>query len=140
MDLKVHKWLVYTAIAGLIPMFCRLVIYYVYDGGDIKMVSPSDIVAFGIILHLSTLNELEHWDEKSPWKTWANGFAFTFGFMYTVIFSFVVIGEAGAKLNDDNMIKLLTFLAAISFIFCASFSYRSSKPNVKNRLRETEEA
>jgi len=46
---KQVKWLIYTVLVGLIPIFLRLMIYFVTDG-SISIFSASDFIAFGIVL------------------------------------------------------------------------------------------
>ncbi|WP_036591245.1 hypothetical protein [Oceanospirillum maris] len=141
MGLKMHKWLVYTVIVGLIPMIGRLFIYSISEGGGVEFISSSDIIAFGLILHISNINELEHIDDQSAWKTWANGLAIAFLAIYSVSFTAVVSIEGGvANFNAQVVRSYLMVIAGVSFTLCAVFSYRASKYQAVSQQVKTERA
>ena len=60
MENKKIKWLIYTVLVGLIPILSRLLIWLVTKEGTVEMLNASDFVAFGLVLHISNINEIEH--------------------------------------------------------------------------------
>lgn len=89
------KWLTYTVLVGLIPFFSRLLIFFLTASRNIDLLfNPSDFVAFGLILHISNINELEHSNlEKKSWKTIQNGLSIVFIAAYSVLFVIAVIED-----------------------------------------------
>jgi len=80
MDYKKAKWLIYTVLVGMLPIIFRILIYMIMKEKKIALIMhESDFVAFGLILHITNLNELEHIkiDDKS-WKTIQNGISIIF--------------------------------------------------------------
>ncbi len=64
------KWLIYTVLVGLLPILSRLLVWAVTKEGSINIFSPSDFVAFGLVLHISNINEIEHFTNvEKEWKT-----------------------------------------------------------------------
>jgi len=57
---KKTKWLIYTVLVGLIPILSRLLVWLVTNTGTVNILSPSDFVIFGLVLHISNINEIEH--------------------------------------------------------------------------------
>ncbi len=50
--------------------------------------NASDFVAFGLILHISNINEIEHFnDNEKSWKTIQNGISIGFISLYSVLFT-----------------------------------------------------
>ncbi|AFJ43528.1 hypothetical protein [Francisella orientalis] len=67
---KKIKWLIYTVLVGLIPILSRLIVWLVTKKGSVSLFSPSDFVAFGLVLHISNINEIEHFSGiQKEWKT-----------------------------------------------------------------------
>ena len=54
------KWFVYTVLVGLIPIASRLLIWVTSKAGTVPAFAPQDFVAFGLVLHITAINELEH--------------------------------------------------------------------------------
>ena len=60
MENKKIKWLIYTVIVGLIPIFLRFLVSLLTKPGTITMFTASDFISFGLVLHISNMNEIEH--------------------------------------------------------------------------------
>ena len=58
MENKKVKWLIYTVLVGLIPMLSRLLVLTVTQPGVVSLIEASDFIAFGLILHISNINEI----------------------------------------------------------------------------------
>jgi len=54
------KWLAYTVLIGLFPIFSRFLVWLVTKEGSIEPFAPQDFIAFGLVLLISNINELEH--------------------------------------------------------------------------------
>ena len=114
---KKIKWLIYTVLVGLIPIICRLLIWGASTSETIHWIAASDLIAFGLILHISNINEIEHIsiDDKS-WKTVQNGISIIFIAVYFVLFALNTLSEGFSGAINVTTIKVCTFvLAAISF-------------------------
>lgn len=123
---KKIKWLIYTVLVGLIPILSRLMVWLVTKEGSIDLFSPSDFVAFGLVLHISNINEIEHFSGmEREWKTAQNGISITFIAFYSVLFALTLIGE---NIVDVNAIKICTMvLSVVSFLISYSVYDRVSK-------------
>ncbi|WP_313460988.1 hypothetical protein [Stenotrophomonas sp.] len=89
------KWLVYTVMIGLIPILTRLMAWAVTKKGVVDIFSASDVIAFGLILQISNINEIEHIaDPGRKWKTTQNGTSITLISLYCVLYTLVLIGSS----------------------------------------------
>lgn len=125
---KKIKWLMYTVLVGLIPILSRLIVWAVTKEGSVDLLYPSDFVAFGLVLHVSNINEIEHFsDNDKEWKTLQNGISIAFIALYSVLFAVTLIGD---KIVDITAIKLCTIgLSVISFLISYSVYDRISMVN-----------
>ena len=133
MENKKTKWLVYTVFVGLIPIFCRLLIWGTTTSETLQWLAASDLIAFGLILHISNINEIEHIsNEDKSWKTIQNGISIAFIALYSVLFALIILSEGFKNLVDLNTIKTCTFiLAVVSFFISFSVFHRISKLKIQ---------
>lgn len=126
MHIKKIKWLIYTVLVGLIPIMCRSIIWMVTPVGTIDFFVASDFIAFGLVLHISNINEIEHLETADhAWKTAQNGFSIVFISFYSVLFFASLINE---KLVDKKALILCSLtLSFISFLISYSVYYRISR-------------
>jgi hypothetical protein len=126
MGSKKIKWLIYTVLVGLIPILSRLIVWVVTKEGSVNLLSSSDFVAFGLILHISNINEIEHFSKvEREWKTTQNGISIAFISFYSVLFALNLVGE---KIVDVKSIKICTVvLSIVSFLISYSVYDRISK-------------
>lgn len=129
MKLSKSKWLAYTVLVGLIPVFSRLVTWAVASAGVVNPLSPADFVAFGLVLHISIINEIEHVpDEDGGWKSTQNGTSIFFITMYMALYAIIILGERNAKLIDpDALIRSSIIFAGFSLILSFTVFHRLSK-------------
>ena len=122
MENKKVKWLIYTVLVGLIPILSRLLVWGVTESGVVSLITASDFIAFGLILHISNINEIEHLsDDEKSWKTIQNGTSIVFIAFYSVLFALVMVSEGVPSFIDANVIKTCTI--SLAFISLAiSFS------------------
>ena len=133
---KKTKWLIYTVLVGLIPFFSRLVIYLVSTDRELEfLINAADFVAFGLILQISNINELEHLEsDEKEWKTIQMGVSIVLIAIYGLLFSLAVISSGGENSGfDEWSIKWCTVgLSIVSFILSYSVYDRVSKLHVRS--------
>ena len=129
MENKKTKWLIYTVLVGLIPILSRIFVWSVTEAGVVSLIMASDFIAFGLILHISNINEIEHLaDDEKSWKTVQNGVSIAFIAFYSVLFALIMISEGIPSFIDIAAIKNCAVgLAAISFFISFSVFHRISK-------------
>lgn len=128
MENKKIKWLIYTVLVGLIPIISRALVWGVTQAGTVNVLAASDFIAFGLILHIANINEIEHLsDNDKSWKTIQNGTSILFIALYSVLFSLIMLSEGIPNFIDSQVIKYCVIvLAAISFFISFSVFHRIS--------------
>lgn len=126
MQNKKTKWLIYTVLVGLIPVIARLFIWIVTKEGSVDIFAASDFIAFGLVLHISNINEIEHFSaQKEQWKTIQNGGSIAFIAFYSILFAINLIGE---KIVDVKAITICAIgLSVVSFFISYSVYDKVSK-------------
>ncbi|MGJ7504439.1 hypothetical protein ACSFBF_29065 [Variovorax sp. ZT5P49] len=122
------KWLAYTVLVGLIPILSRLLVWIIAKGNVLAPLAATDFVAFGLVLHISNINELEHFSSQNKsWKTVQNGISVIFIAFYSVLFAVLLIGEKNPNLIDAQaMLFCVAALAVASFFLSLSIFHRIS--------------
>jgi hypothetical protein len=129
MKFSKSKWLAYTFLVGLIPILTRLLAWTTTTTGSVTPLTAPDFVAFGLVLHISIINELEHLPAKEKdWKTIQNGTSLTFIALYGALYAMTIIGERSTNLIDTIILMRSSIIFAIvsSFLSLAVF-HRLSK-------------
>ena len=128
------KWLIYTVFVGLIPVLSRALIWFISQNRTMDFFNASDFVAFGLILHISNINEIEHFnDSEKSWKTIQNGFSIAFISFYSVLFACSLLGQSNPGLVNVRSITYfsigLNFVSFLmSFIVYDRISKREQEP------------
>ena len=127
------KWLAYTFLVGLIPILTRLLVWLITKNGIVAPLVATDFVAFGLVLHISVINELEHLPAKDKnWKSVQNGTSLIFISLYCALFAISIISEKIIDLVDaELMLNSAIFFAIISTLLSFSVFYRISKLHQK---------
>lgn len=127
-DRKV-KWLIYTVLVGLIPALLRLMVWLVSQNRDGELFSAVDFIVFGLIMHISNINEVEHFtDAEKSWRTIHNGVSITFISFYSGLFAAHLFDEAHPWLVDDSaMIILAAALGIVTFALSYTVYHKMSK-------------
>ena len=88
--------------------------------------APADFVAFGLVLHISNINELEHVSaQNKSWKTVQNGVSVIFIALYSVLFAVLLLAEKNPKLvNANSLLICVAMLAVTSFLLSLSILHR----------------
>lgn len=128
MENRKIKWLIYTVLVGLIPIISRFLVWGVTQSGIVNILAASDFIAFGLILHISNINEIEHLsDSNKSWKTIQNGTSILFIALYSVLFCLTMLSEGVPSFVDSQVIKACVIvLAFISFSISFSIFHRIS--------------
>lgn len=124
------KWLAYTVLVGLIPIISRLFVWLTAKSESMQPLAATDFVAFGLVLHISNINELEHVlsEQNKDWKTIQNGVSLIFVALYSVLYAVLLIGEKNPSLIDmKSMLICVTSLALVSLLLSLSIFHRLSK-------------
>ncbi len=126
---RTTKWLMYTVLVGLIPIGARLLIWGISENRDKDMINAADFVVFGLILHISNINEIEHFnDDHKSWKTIQNGTSIAFIAWYGILFAAHLLGQANPGLIDTNVTKYVVMsFSVISFLLSFSIYKRISR-------------
>lgn len=120
------KWLMYTVFIGLLPIGLRLLM--TSWGISIPYFSASDFIAFGFVLHISILNEIEHVDQQKVWKTVQNGMSIVAIFVYGAFTCGLMLNESGISgVNLDAVRNTAMIAAIVSFIISLSVFYRPNQ-------------
>lgn len=133
-DTTKSKWLAYTFLIGLTPIFARLLVWLTSKGDSVSAVSASDLVSFGLVLHVSNINELEHLSRvDKDWKTIQNGVSIIFIALYSVLYTAILIGDKNTEIiEQDAILYSVTALSFVSTALSLSIFHRISaqKPRV----------
>lgn len=123
------KWLIYTVLVGLIPIVLRALLWVISPHQAIDLFSASDFVAFGLILHISNINEIEHFNDlEKSWKTFQNGTSIFLITVYSFLFAAHLFGQANpGKINVDTVRTISVILNGVSFYLSFSVYDRISK-------------
>jgi Na+/alanine symporter len=127
---KTTKWLIYTVLVGLLPILSRIVVWLTSKPDSVHIFAATDFVALGLVLHISSINELEHVSSETEhgWKTIQNGVSLTFVALYSVLYAVLLIGEKSPSIVDVKaMLYCVASLAAVSFILTLSVFHRLSR-------------
>ena len=131
MKFSKSKWLAYTFLVGLIPVLTRLLTWTTTTSGTVNPLAAPDFVAFGLVLHVSIINELEHLPAKErDWKTIQNGTSLIFIALYSALYAVTIIGEKSANLIDATvMLRSSIAFASVSSLLSLAVFHRLSKLN-----------
>ncbi|HHQ4571049.1 TPA: hypothetical protein ACSP3H_001912 [Aeromonas veronii] len=129
MENKKTTWLIYTVLVGLIPIIARVLVWGMTSTGSISFFSASDFIAFGLVLHISNINEVEHLDSSEKnWKTAQNGISILFITLYSILFSLIMLTEGIPNLIDIKTVSIcVVSLSVISFLISYSVYDRISR-------------
>ena len=119
----------YTVLVGLIPVLLRMLIWGISQNrNSLDFLNAIDLIVFGLILHISNINEIEHFNEEvKSWKTFQIGTSIAFIIFYSVLFASYILGESSPGLvNFDYLKNIAISLSVASFIISFSVYNRIS--------------
>ena len=123
------KWLIYTVLIGLIPIFLRMLIWSILQNRTMDLFNASDFVAFGLVLHISNINQIEHFsDGQKSWKTIQIGFSILFILFYGILFASSLLGQLNpGMINVKNLTGFSISFSFVSFLMSFAVYDRVSK-------------
>jgi hypothetical protein len=123
------KWPTYTFFVGLIPVFTRLPAWSITRTGAVSPLTASDFGSFGLVLHISIINELEHISSVGlDGKTAQNGVSLIAITLYGVLYSITTLGERSVGLVDAAaMLRISMAFAVRSALLSISMVHHLSK-------------
>jgi hypothetical protein len=122
---KTH-WLACTVLVGLIPIFSRLFIWLATKDGTVEPFAPQDLIAFGLVLHISNINEMKHLvTADRSWKIAHNGASLCFIAIYGAFFCLTLIGDD--IVDQHAMITCVGIIALASLFISYCLLNRISK-------------
>lgn len=114
MKSKKIKWLIYTVLVGVIPIVARMLMWLVAKEGTLTFLSAGDFIAFGLVLHISNVNEVEHLKSEGDWKTIQNGISIAFIAFYSILFCLSLLGEKIVKVDSITICSMvLSFISLL---------------------------
>lgn len=120
------KWLAYTVLIGLFPIFSRFLVWVVTKEGSIEPFAPQDFIAFGLVLLISNINEIEHLvDTDRSWKTAQNGISACLIAVHGVLLCLTLIG--GDAVDREAIMNCVAIIALASLGFSYMLFARISK-------------
>ena len=126
--MKRTKWLIYTVCVGLIPIIIRTLIYWFSTNiSSIEYVfNETELITFGLILHLTNINELEDKGNiEGKWKTKNIGVCVIFIVILSVLLGFAYLADQnpeGLKVDRTKIkicaavLDIITFLISIVIV------------------------
>lgn len=118
------RWLIYTVLVGLVPLLARLLAWAATMPGTVEPITAADLIAFGLVLHISNINEVEHLPKNDPMKSLQHGFSFTFIALYGVLLAVTLVGNTVT--NNDSVLALSCTMALVSLGISSALQYRLS--------------
>jgi integral membrane sensor domain MASE1 len=120
---RATKWIIYTVLIGTLPLLCRSAIYLIMNRLTVEYIfNEVDMVTFGLVLHVSNINELdEQNDMDSHTRLKYIGASIFLIIIFAVLLGFAYIAEQDAS-NQFN-INSLKWCTGILCFFSLLFSY-----------------
>ena len=117
------KWVVYTVILAMIPIFMRLLIaVLVTPRANFRWFSESDVATFGLIVAITNINALEtatNIEEK--WKTWRMGISVLIILTFAILFAITCFQELQPDVFERNRVLWANLiLSLVSVVYSYS--------------------
>lgn len=118
-------------MVGLIPILSRFIVWIVTKQGTVDLFNGGDFVAFGLVLHISNINEIENINlPDRAWKTAQDGISIVFIVFYGVLFTLTLLAGSPSSVVDLKITKYSSMiLSGVSFLISYSVYDRVSKPS-----------
>lgn len=115
---KITKWISLIVILGAFPILCRIFIYYfpTTDSMTFPCFSLTDLLFYGITLHVSVIYELLNLKKDNAWNTSAIIISFSFLVMYIIYSTLTIVTET--KIESFKAIYFLIPTSIVFSIFC----------------------
>lgn len=129
MKYSANKWLAYTFLVGAIPLLTRLLLWAITSEGRVAPVAVADVVAFGLVLHVSMFNEMEHVrGDVREWKSMVSALSIVCVAHYGALYAVALVAERTPILVDQAMLlRCSAMFLLISILLCIEVSKRMRK-------------
>jgi hypothetical protein len=118
MKYSANKWLAYTFLVGAIPLLTRALVWTITVQGRVAPLTVADIVAFGLVLHVSIFNELELIPNyEREWKAVMSAFSMVCVAHYGSLYAVALIGERTEALVDQPRLLACSIMFLMISIF-----------------------
>ena len=120
MKYSANKWLAYTFLVGAIPLLTRVLLWTITSEGRVAPLAVADVVAFGLVLHVSMFNEMEHIpDSEREWKSVMSAFSMVCVALFGALYAVALIAERTPALVDQTMLlRCGAMFLLISIFLC----------------------
>ncbi|MBB3119505.1 hypothetical protein [Pseudoduganella violacea] len=127
------KWLAYTFLVGLIPVLMRLLVWAAAKAGKVEAFAAPDFVSFGLVLHISIINEMEQLPQREKnWKAIQNGTSIIFIALYGALYALAILGGRGENLVDSSaVLRSSVFFVSLSIALSLSTLQRLSRARTR---------
>lgn len=108
------RWFLYTVCVGSLPILIRLFIYFLVEENSLEIISIGNVAFFGLVLHISNLNQMEYHVIKN--ETWRQKTVFTslmFVIIFSIIFTLYFIDEATMLIIDAYKLQVTAILMTV---------------------------
>ncbi|MFJ2536652.1 hypothetical protein [Pseudomonas sp. NPDC087614] len=113
------RWLVFTVLFGMIPIFIRLLVGGFDLEGRVSLVSSSDFIALGLVLQVSLFNEIKYNNpEDADWRQVIIGVSALYMLVYAVLYVLLLISEYDKGIDTKMLLYVSMILAGVSFLLC----------------------
>lgn len=118
------KWLIYTVLIGMLPFFARLTIFLISSKLTyIYLLNEIDFVAFGLVLHVSNINELtENYEGKAEWRFANIGVCAFLIAIYSIVLGITYLIELDQKQQIINPLNI-KYCSLVLSLVSLSYSY-----------------
>jgi hypothetical protein len=119
------KWVAATLIGGAFPFAARAAVWAI-STAPVPLIVPSDLIAFGLVLHTSTVNELDRVKKADAnWRAIQIALAFLFCGVYCVFYALGIFSEATkGGVNATVLMGVLMGMCIASLAICVSVFQR----------------
>ena len=123
------KWLMYTVLVGLIPIFARILIWTISQNRNLDLINAADLAVFGLILHISNINEIAHFNKTDQsWRITQNGISIAFISGYSVLLASYLLGQTQPGIINVEFLRNISIIMCItSFIISFTIYNRLSR-------------
>lgn len=117
-----RRWLLYTVIVGLIPMFARILAFAIFTKAQISILfSESDVITFGLVLGISNIQEF---GPKRKSNLTAETI-FATSILYVILCSLMLFASIYSIIEPDAVrSEIIQFGSTISSISILLYTWR----------------
>lgn len=132
------RWLLFTVIFGMIPIFFRMIVYGFVDGDKtVEPFSAADFIAFGIVLQVSVFNEMKFvQDEDDQWRRLFMGSAALFLTFFSGLYLLVLFSEINSNVNLALILIVSAALDIVSVLLYWAVYDRLSASGIYGQIEE----